>query len=177
MRSINSNRATILAALALVALVALPAIAEESPEPAVAAMATSPGSISWAPRVSFDKLVLTVQGDGFSTTREFTGKPHFAPVDAEGYTLPDGTYTWELTAAPPALEANNHHYRSDEPSADGRSMKKGTTPRGLVQSGSFTIANGAIVDPDQVEPVTAKRPAATRAAAAADIDDSDEGNP
>jgi hypothetical protein len=173
----KSNSRRILAALVLAALVALPAIAEEASASRVAAMNASPGSISWNPLVSFDKLVLTVQGDDYTSTQEFTGgRPHFAPVDDEGYLLPDGTYSWELTVIPRALDANNNNYRSAEPSADGRSLKAGIAPEGLVQSGSFTIANGAIVDPGLIEPESNGARPATRAAEAADIDDSDAAN-
>ena len=75
---------------------------------------------------------------------------------------------------PRALDANNHTFRSDQPSADGRSVKAGTAPQGLVQSGSFTIANGAIVDSGLAEPESASAP--QRNAAAADVDDSDAAN-
>ena len=174
----ESNHRKILAALVLAALVALPAIADEpSAAPRVASMSTAPGGLSWAPRVSFDKLVLTVQGGDFTSTQEFTsGQPYFAPVDAEGYQLPDGTYTWELTVIPRALDANGKTYRSAQPSADGRSMKEAQAPEGLIQSGSFTITGGAIVDPNLSEPESAAPRPATRAAAAADIDDSDAAN-
>jgi len=123
------------------------------------------------------KLVLTVQGDGYAATREFTGAARFSPVDDEGNSLADGTYTWELTVAPPALDANNYHYRSDEPSADGRSMKQGTAPEGMILSGAFTISGGAIADPGQAEPASTGSRPSTRAAARADVDDSDEANP
>ncbi len=174
--SLESNSRRVFVAVVLAALVALPAVSEEATKaPEVADMTTGPGSIAWAPRIEFDKLVLTVKGGGHTLTSEFRGgRPSFAPVDPEGYLLPDGTYSWELTVIPRALDANNHHFRSDEPSADGRSFKAGTTPEGRVQSGSFTIANGAIVDPTPVEPES--RAAPQPEAAAAEVDDSDAAN-
>ena len=168
---LESNSGKVLAAVVLAALVALPAVAAEIGATKVADMTAGPGGISWAPRVSFDKLVLTVKGGGHTLTSEFdAGTVSFVPVDAEGFQLPDGTYNWEISVIPPALDANNHHYRGDQPSADGRSLKAGTAPESLSQSGSFTIANGAIVDPGLAEtPSKAPEPEAK----AADIDDSD----
>lgn len=59
----------------------------------------------------------------------------------------------------------------------GRTQKMGTGPEPLVQSGTFTIAYGSIVDPALIEPESSgDRPVAV-AAEAADLDDSDKANP
>ncbi len=172
---LESNSRRVFVAVVLATLVALPAVSQEARAPEVADMIAGPGGLAWAPRVQFDKLVLTVTGGGHTLTSEFKGgTPTFAPVDAEGYLLPDGAYNWELTVIPRALDANNHHFSSDQPSVDGRSIKPGTAPEGLVQSGSFTIANGAIVDPGLAE--STSRAAPERDAPAADVDDSDAAN-
>lgn len=94
MSSLESSRRKMWAAALLAALMALPAVSQEAAEPAaVASMRTAPGSVSWQPLVGFDKMVLTVQGGGFLSSREFAGgEAHFAPVDPEGFQLPDGTY-------------------------------------------------------------------------------------
>lgn len=131
-----------LAAFALLAIIALPATGEESRAPALATTSVAAGSISWTPQVAFDRLVLTVEGGGYTITREFTGQPFFVPVDPEGYQLPDGTYNWELTAAGSAARGGQP---GDGP--DGRATRSQAVSDGRVESGSFTIANGAIVDP------------------------------
>ena len=177
MSSLESNRRKVWAAALLAALVALPVASQEVAEaPAVAAMRTAPGSLSWQPLVAYDRLTLTVQGGGFLSTREFTGGGvHFAPVDPEGYQLPDGTYNWEIRMIPPAQEFSKVLIRSDQISDNGRAQRFGTGPEPVVQSGSFTIAHGAIVDPDPAEPrSSAAQPAEP---AAADFDDSDQANP
>ena len=175
MRIRESSSRVVLAAVVLAALVAMPAISEEA-TPKVATMQAGPGGISWAPHVAFDKIVLTVAGGDVVITEEFDGgNPYFAPVDAEGYQLADGNYSWELTVVPRALDANDNTFRSDRLSEDGRSISKGEAPEGLVQSGSFTIINGAIADPGVSEPESGR--SAPRAAdASADIDDSDAAN-
>jgi hypothetical protein len=167
MNSLESKK--IWVAVVLAALVALPTFAQQEATPTVAAVEAGPGSISWEPRVSFDKLVLTVEGGGYHTTQEFTGRPYFAAVDPEGYQLPDGSYTWELTVVPRTRPASRG---AAEESADGRSTQAGEASEALVQSGSFTIVNGAIVAPGPA----AARPG-TRAATSDDVDDSDEANP
>ncbi len=183
MSYLESNRSKVRPAMmlaALVALLALPAVAQETAAetPAMAAMKTTPGSVTWAPLVSYDKLVLTVSGGGFTATREFTGgAAHFAAVDPLGYQLPDGTYTWEMTVIPPALELNKSVIRSDEQWDNGRSRRVGTAPEALIQSGSFTIANGAIADPDLVEADFGEsRATAREAVPPAEVDDSDAAN-
>ena len=176
MSSLESSRGKVWAAVLLAALVALPAVSQEAAEtPSVATMRTAPGSVSWQPLVSYDKLVLTVQGGGFLSTREFTGGgAYFAPVDPEGFQLPDGTYNWEIRLSPPPLAFNDSLTRSDEMSDGGRTQKLGTAPEPLVQSGFFTIANGAIADPELIEPEPENTRPDAREAGTADIDDSDQ---
>lgn len=164
----NLESKKIWVAVVLAALVALPSLAQENAAPAVAAVEAGPGAISWSPQVSYDKLVLTVQGGGYHTTREFTGRPTFTPVDPDGYLLPDGSYTWELTVV---TRGSNARRGAAGESADGRSVEAAEAPEALVQSGSFTIADGAIVAPAAGGP----RPG-TRGDAADEVDDSDEGN-
>ena len=178
MSSLESSRRKVWAAVLLAALMAVPAVSQEAAElTAVAKMRTAPGSVSWQPLVSFDKLVLTVQGGGFLTTREFTGsEAYFAPVDSEGYQLPDGTYNWEIRLVPPPLTFNHTLTRSDELSDGGRTQKLGTAPEPLVQSGTFTIANGSIADPELIEPESTGARKAAGQAETADIDDSDAAN-
>jgi hypothetical protein len=176
MSIIESKHKGVWAAVVLAALVALPAAAAEpAPAPQAAVLNATPGSLNWTPNVTFDKLVLSVSGGGFTKTEEFTGgAPHFTPVDNEGYLLPDGNYTWQLTVIPRALDANDSHFRSSVPSADGRAMKAAEAPGGLTQTGSFTISGGAIADPNLAEGPSAR--AAEQSNAGADIDDSDAAN-
>jgi len=155
-------------AVVVAGLVALPSIAQQNATPTVAAVEAGPSAISWAPQVRYDKLVLTVQGGGYHTTQEFTGRPHFTPTDPDGYLLPDGSYTWELTVV---RGGSNARRGASGESADGRSVEATDAPEALVQSGSFTISGGAIVAPVAAGP----RPG-TQRNAEAEVDDSDEGD-
>lgn len=177
--STSSKRNVPWTVIALAALVALPAISHAAPPPQVALANVSAGSVSWTPVVGFDKLVLTVSGQGFTQTFEFdSGSPYFAPVDDEGYQLPDGRYTWELTVIPDAATVSQGNFRSEEVSADGRSRKAAQVPEGLKQSGAFTISGGAIANPDLAEFEQGAAEAADAAAApeGAEVDDSDGGS-
>ena len=179
MNTLESNRKRIAAALVLAALVALPAIAEKAPapEPDLATMRAASGGAVWAPRASFDKLVLTVKGGGFTISREFAGgQPYFEAVDPDGYTLPDGTYAWELTAVPRARRAGGGQLGTDQLSPEGRPARAEAAARGRVQSGAFTIVNGSIVDPGPAKERSAASRPDSRAAAAQDADDADPSN-
>ncbi|MCP4202240.1 MAG: hypothetical protein GY769_09920, partial [bacterium] len=52
--------------------------------------------------ISSEGMTLTVAGPGYRKTERFRSgqMPSFTPVDAEGYMLPDGIYTWELAENP-----------------------------------------------------------------------------
>lgn len=148
----------VVAALAALVLAALPlqlAAAElVRGDPNIAALSISAGSVSFAPQVSFEEMTLTVAGGGYSVTRSFRfgQTASFAPVDAEGFQLPDGTYNWELVMSPRARDLDPRAFSSGEVSADGRAFKAAEAPEGQRQSGVFTIKDGLIVDPRRVEP-------------------------
>ncbi len=179
MSTTSSKRSVPWAVIALATLVALPAISHAAPPPQVALVNVTPGSVAWAPVVGFDKLVLTVSGQGFTKSYEFeAGGVSFTPVDDEGYLLPDGSYSWELTVIPTAATISAGSFRSEKVSADGRAHQAAQVPAGLKQSGTFTISGGAIADPNLVEvergaSISAKD---AMAPAAAEIDDTDGGS-
>lgn len=104
-------------------------------------------------------VTLTVIGsDGFSFSKEFkSGSLEVKLADAWGDKLPDGVYTYELRLTPyiaretrEALKAARAKGNEAEVLRDLR--KKGALPAPApVQSGSFTIANGAAVVPGSSE--------------------------
>ncbi len=170
----------ILGAIALVGLwllASLPAQAQ-APGQEVATMAASPGAVTWAPRVSYEKMTLTVAGNGRVMSSVFSRgeSPVFSAVDAEGYALPDGTYNWEIRVTPELLRLDTSAFSNGKVSADGRQVEAASAPRGQIQSGVFTIVNGALVDSSLVEPESAPT-RETALSAVADIDDSDAAAP
>lgn len=180
----NRGRNTwLLGAVALIAiglLAAPPAAAQPGQDREVVTMAAGPGAVTWAPRISYEEMTLTVAGGGYAFTQVFARgeSPSFAPVDAEGHTLPDGTYNWEIRVSPDRLRLDTSAFSNGKVSADGRTMEAPRAPRGEVQSGAFTIKNGAIVDSTLVETATKSAPdRGGLRSAAADVDDSDAAAP
>jgi hypothetical protein len=101
--------------------------------------------------------VLTVAyPDGGVKRREFQGSD--APFISGP--LPDGTYTYELSINPAVDPATRKTLQAARQAADGqealpavaRLQAQGKIPSGpQVQSGSFTIEDGALVSPDATE--------------------------
>jgi len=142
-------------ALAL-GLLAAPATAGPS---ALAAASVSPVSIQWQVNVAYEKLTLTVSGPGgLILRREFAaGAPAAFDVVDNGKPLPDGAYTYELVAAPRLDRATRRALAAARQSGDDSAIAKmqadGTLPRTpMVQSGTFRIIDGAIVQDDAREP-------------------------
>lgn len=120
----------------------------------VAAMAIHGDSVSFSPRVDMEEMTLSVAGGGHFSTQSFRGgqAASFAPVDSQGFQLPDGTYKWELVVSPRPEDLDLRAFTNGTISADGRTIEAAQAPEGRRQSGVFTIKNGVIVDPSGVEP-------------------------
>jgi Chaperone of endosialidase len=156
----------------VLALVAVGLPAAQASEP-VAAMAVGPAAVAWSPSVAdYDRLVLTVSGpDDFSARQEFTGgtAPSFGLFNRTGFPLADGVYKYELKVVPrvdPAVLRQLQEAReTGDESAIHRLQEAGTLPaHALVQSGSFSIRNGAFMLQDLREQADAGGPhLATRA--------------
>ena len=133
-------------------LAALPAHAERPADAPVATMSVHGADASFSP-MSFDAMTLTVAGHGHvSVQTARSGQSlSFAPVDDEGYALPDGTYNWEIVTTPDLRSLRASAFSNGKVSADGRTMVAPEAPRGGLQSGVFTVKNGMIVNPDLVE--------------------------
>ncbi len=114
--------------------------------------------IRWNVIVSNAGGKLTISApDGRVFYREFKsgGSPEFNLGDRQLEGLPDGTYGYELRLRP-ALSAGEREAlktargKDDDPEAERAGRKRPVMP-GLVQSGSFSILNGAIVIGGAVE--------------------------
>ena len=128
MRSIHRFSLPLLVAAAA-ALVPLIVFAGTS-EQRVARLVTTARAIEWHPSIDAADIALSVQRpDGEVMTETFAaGRNPMLRLDG----LDDGLYAYEL-----------------------RVTQSGSAP--LVQSGSFTVANGAIISPNAVETTAAAR--------------------
>jgi hypothetical protein len=133
----------------------------------IAVTIVTASGVEWRPQVSHAGLTLTLSGpDDLSYYQEYEpgSVPTFEPVGPEGQRYPDGIYTYELRAAPvvdaetrAALAAARESGKSDAVVAGLR--QAGVLPRhGWVQSGYFTIVDGAIVIGDGSEAQTSSDP-------------------
>ncbi len=128
--------------------------------------------LSWTPNpenASFERAILTVsRPDGVVVRREFRAGQAitFDLFDAAGNNLADGSYNWELHFAPRLdarqREAVANARRANDPAAEAQILASVGLDKRAVQSGSFAIAGGSAVDPDNVETRVAPRAAAPR---------------
>lgn len=160
----KNGRTKVLWAAALLAPLLLAAPAWTAGEQESVAWRVSTGGMDWSILIPENGSVLTVGGNGVNYRKVFQAgeRPRFTPSDIEG-SLADGTYKWELRIAPrgiePVDESGVDNGRENAPVATKRPplrsrIERQQFERSLVRSGGFTVLNGGILDPNQVEPGT-----------------------
>ncbi len=177
MRRVQRRSWTLAFVLGIVSLGIAAGAAAAAPNQEVATLSGGGAGVEFRPVVDYEKLVLTVSGPGeMMFRREFAaGVPvAFSAFTEAGQVLPDGDYTYELRAAP-RLSADvrrklaEARQRGNERAVLAELRRAGQLPKGGVQSGSFTMANGSFVVSGLAEetgPRAAKE--AVRAVTAAD---------
>lgn len=149
MHVIIPNRRTLLA-LAAALVLAVPAVAVPANGP-VADVLLGITQVQWVPSQDFAGLQLTISGPAGVVQRSF------APGDTVAFELAemtgevDGTYNWELTAAP-RLDSNAQAViaaaRAAGDAGGERVRPDSLPPRSeLIQGGFFTVQGGAIIQP------------------------------
>jgi hypothetical protein len=105
--------------------------------------------VSWDAMPGY-KLTLTVSGGGQDFRYDLSaGEPAtFSLFDEAGQLLPDGGYSWQLTAAP-ALSKGELQILGEARDAGLSLSDKAAS--GFTESGDFTIAGGAFVSPSTLE--------------------------
>lgn len=115
-----------------------------------------PDVIYLEPSGDYAEFNIQVNGPGaYQYTLKYEGGtiPVLETVDADGNSLPDGTYTYQITASPIVDMATR------EAMLEARAMQTTLTnpPRGFVRSGHFTILNGEFVNPFEAEDFSAAK--------------------
>lgn len=173
-------------ALGLFALFILACISPSAlgQEGGLANVSAQGNSVRWDVAAPYSSLTLTVAApDGRVFRQAFkAGKSlEFTLTDKDGERLPDGIYTYELRLAPElsaGAKAQLKEARGKDDDAEGvrATRKRGVAPvQALVESGSFSMLNGAVSvagaveeggRPQPVRKITARPqvPAATAAA-------------
>ena len=165
----TQSRVWMAAVLALVVgLAVAPAAQAAGP---LASMSISPAGLAWQPAGSYEKMTLTISGPGGLTLRREFGagvSPSFEPFAADGKPLPDGAYTYELSAAPQVDRETRRALANARRTGDDSIVEKlraeGKLPsEPLVQSGVFKVAGGTLVPADMEERSGGNGPAQSKA--------------
>jgi hypothetical protein len=140
----------------MVAVAALMAAGRPALAGDLARMQADPLQVQWQTQGDYERAVLTVTTPGGTVIRRevAAGK---TPSFELGQNAADGSYTWELRFTP-RLDAGVRQElaaareKGNAAALEGRLRAEGKLPAGpLVQSGTFTVAGGAVVRPDQNE--------------------------
>jgi hypothetical protein len=126
----------------------------------LAVISGSGSSVKWDVAAPYSVLTMTVSApDGRVFRKQFKGgtSPQFTLVDDKGERLPDGSYTYEIRLSPEfSLLAREKlkaaRGKDDDAEAVRAARKPATLPdHALVQSGGFSILNGAVIVAGAVE--------------------------
>lgn len=117
-------------------------------------------SVRWEVAAQHAGLTITISApDGQVYRREFPAgsSPEFILSDKEGNRLPDGQYTYELRLTPVLGAGVKEELAAARRNGDDAKVERDLRKRGLlpsqpsVESGSFTILNGAVIVAGAVE--------------------------
>lgn len=140
------------------AVFAFAQIAQGQTEGKLANMSVGAGSVRWDILVPNAGGTLTITApDGRAFRKAFRGgaSPEINLSDKQFDSLPDGIYNYELQLAPALSSAQKEAVmkargNDDDPEAERAGRKRPAVPL-MAVSGSFAIANGAIIGPGAVE--------------------------
>jgi endosialidase-like protein len=132
----------------------------QSEEKKLANINGSGSTVRWDVTVAQSGGTLTISApDGRVFRKEFRAgaSAEFAVTDKDGERLPDGQYTYELRLTPALSEAVKETLKTargkDDDAEAVRSTRKRAllSPQALVQSGGFSVVNGAVIVAGAVE--------------------------
>jgi hypothetical protein len=117
----------------------------------LATLSATGSSVRWDVTTANAGVTVTIAApDGRIFTQHYKGgsSPQFSMADVQGERLPDGQYTYELRLTPASAQrrdlTSNGRGKEDE-SESVRAARKPVVASAVVESGSFSILNGAIV--------------------------------
>ena len=115
-----------------------------------------------APNAGLTLIVSAPDGRVFSKNFKAGSSPNFSIADAQGERLPDGQYSYELRLTPVSSPTrkdatSNGRGKDDEPEAVRAARKSAAPSQPVVESGSFSIVNGAVIVAGSSEEAGPKR--------------------
>jgi hypothetical protein len=156
MKTLNRHKILgVLGAIAAVLLLTAPNAAAAGPQ--LATIRSSGGGLEWTVLSSVAGVELRVGGGGFNHAETFRGRnPRFEARTADGAQLPDGIYKWELRAYPEGIQPVSNGLDNGRDANLEAAPQRGFVnrrPKGqaIVQTGSFTVRGGSVIDPNVIE--------------------------
>ena len=142
---------SILSMLLVVVCVHISASAQMA-ENKLAAVSANGSSVRWDVSAAHAGLSVTIaapDGRVFRVETKSGASVEFMLSDKQGNRLPDGQYTYELRLAPEISKAVKEQLAAargkDDDAEDVRAARKRLEIPNLVESGSFSIVNGAVI--------------------------------
>ncbi|HEY3025936.1 MAG TPA: tail fiber domain-containing protein [Pyrinomonadaceae bacterium] len=125
---------------------------QEAAEPKLANISAQGGSVKWDVTAPYSGLTITISApDGRVFRKELKAgaTTEFALTDKQGERFPDGPYTYELRLTPVLSAGVKETLKAargkDDDPEDVRATRKHVALPALVQSGAFSILNGAVI--------------------------------
>jgi hypothetical protein len=147
----NQKYASIILGIAFIACLHISSSAQTMEDKKLATINGSGSSVRWdvsTPNSGLTLIVSAPDGRVFSKTFKGGASPNFSMANAQGERLPDGQYSYELrltpSSAPRKDSTSNGRGKEDEPEAV-RAARKSVRAQPLVESGSFSVVNGAVI--------------------------------
>jgi hypothetical protein len=133
--------------LAISGLALLPVMAAGA-EAQLATMTPAGASVMWETQSSAPQMELSVTGPGVAIRQVRNGGAglSLSLTRADGTSLPDGTYNWEIRESCAGLNDGVYDPANGRDAADAASTQARIHVEGRVQSGVFSIKNGFLVD-------------------------------
>lgn len=147
----NQKYASVILSIAFIACLHMSSSGQTMEDKKLAAINGSGSSVRWdvaAPNAGLTLIVSAPDGRVFSKNFKGSSSASFSTTDAQGERLPDGQYTYELRLTPASSmrkdATSNGRGKDDEPEAV-RAARKSVPAQPLVESGSFSVVNGAVI--------------------------------
>jgi len=138
--------------LAISGLALLPVVAAHA-EAQLATMTPAGASVMWETQSSAPQMELSVTGPGVAIRQIGNGGAglSLALTRADGTSLPDGIYNWEIRESFAGLNDGVYDPANGRDAVDATSAQSRIHVEGRAQSGVFSIKNGFLVDSSVTE--------------------------
>ena len=159
LKSISSILSTLLLVICL--QISATGQAEDKKLATISAMGSS---VRWdigAPHTALSVTIAAPDGRIFRVNAKSGTYAEFTLTDKQGNRLPDGQYTYELRLTPEISKAIKDQLAAgrgkDDEAEDARASRKRVGIPNLVESGSFSIVNGAVIVAGSAEETGARK--------------------